>query len=128
MILLDTDVLIEVLRRGIAPHDWAISVITLIEFLRGLNPSKISEVKKRLEKAFTVIPLTDEVIETYCKLYGTLKEKGTLIPDADLLIAATSIALKVPLATVNTKRYSRLKEHGLKLVVLPELGISIKIL
>ena len=123
MILLDTDVLIEVLRRGTAPRDWAISVITLIEFLRGVSPSKVSDVKKRLEKAFTVIPLTNEVIETYCKLYRTLKEKGTLIPDADLLIAATSITLKVPLATLNTKHYSRLKEEGLKLFELSELGI-----
>jgi len=123
MILLDTDVLIEVLRRGVTPRDWAISVITLIEFLRGVNPGKVSEVKKRLEKAFTVIPLTNEIIETYCKLYRTLKEKGILIPDADLLIAATSITLKVSLATLNTKHYSRLKEEGLKLFDLSELGI-----
>ena len=123
MILLDTDVLIEVLRRGVTPRDWAISVITLIEFLRGVNPGKVSEVKKRLEKAFTVIPLTNEIIETYCKLYRTLKEKGILIPDADLLIAATSITLKVSLATLNTKHYSRLKEEGLKLFELSELGI-----
>jgi len=123
MILLDTDVLIEVLRRGVTPRDWAISVITLIEFLRGVNPGKVSEVKKRLEKAFIVIPLTNEIIETYCKLYRTLKEKGILIPDADLLIAATSITLKVSLATLNTKHYSRLKEEGLKLFDLSELGI-----
>jgi len=123
MILLDTDVLIEVLRRGVTPRDWAISVITLIEFLRGVNPGKVSEVKKRLEKAFIVIPLTNEIIETYCKLYRTLKEKGILIPDADLLIAATSITLKVSLATLNTKHYSRLKEEGLKLFDLSEMGI-----
>jgi len=123
MIILDTDVLIEVIKRGVEPGDWAISIITLIEFLRGVSPGKVGAVKDRLERAFTVIPLTNEVVETYCRLYRKLKERGELIPDADLLIAATSIALKAPLATLNVKHFGRLEREGLELVDLTQLGL-----
>ena len=69
MIVIDTDVLIEVLRRKVTQGDWGISVITLIEFLRGVSVDKIEKVKEGLEKAFTVVPLTNEVIENCCRLY-----------------------------------------------------------
>ncbi len=114
MIILDTDVLIEVIRRGVKPGDWAISIITLIEFLRGVSSSKVSAVKDRLERAFT---------ETYCRLYRKLKKRDDLISDADLLIAATSIALKIPLATLNVKHFNRLRREGLELVNLAQLGL-----
>ena len=123
MIVLDTDVLIEVIKRKIIPKDWSISVITLIEFLRGVNLDKIENVKERPEKAFTIIPLTNNVVKNYCILCQYLKESGILIPDADLLIAATSIALKAPLATWNAKHFNRLKEKGLKLIDPAKLGI-----
>ena len=98
-------------------------MITLIEFLRGVNLDKIKKVKERLEKAFTIVPLTNNVIESYCVLYQYLKESGLFIPDADLLIAATSIAFKAPFATWNTKHFNRLKEKGLKLIDPAKLGI-----
>jgi predicted nucleic acid-binding protein len=38
-------------------------------------------------------------IETYCSLYDSLRAEGTLIPDADLLIAATAISHDIALRT-----------------------------
>lgn len=123
MILLDTDALIEVVRRAVVLGDWGISVITLIEFLRGVSMDKVGEVKKRLEKAFTIAPLTNDVIECYCELYWYLRENGLLIPDADLIVAATSIVLEAPLATWNVRHFERLKEKGLELIDPAKLGI-----
>ena len=44
--------------------------------MRGLKAEKRSEVKKLLEEAFKVLTLDNKVIETYCNLYGELKEEG----------------------------------------------------
>lgn len=124
MILLDTDALIEALRLGVEPGDWAISVITLIEFLRGLKPEKVKPVKEALERAFTVLPLSNSVIEKYCQLYSSLKRRGQPLPDADLLIAATAITFNAPLATWNTRHYNRLKRENLRLIDPAKLGIK----
>jgi predicted nucleic acid-binding protein len=92
----------------------AISIITLIEVLRGIKTEKRTEVKKLLEKSFNVLNINNTVVETYCGLYETLKKEGKLIPDADILIAATSIAYGLKLKTKD-QHFKRLKTQGLKL-------------
>ncbi len=112
-LLIDTDVLIESIRRGERP-EGCISVVTLLEFLRGLPSEERGEVKRLLESAFCVIQLDNDVIETYCKIYQDLRGRGELIGDADLLIGATAIAKGLRLATRNRRHYGRLRGHGLK--------------
>ena len=111
--LIDTDVLIESIRRGERP-EGCISVVTLLEFLRGVPSEERGEVKRLLESAFCVIQLDNDVIETYCKIYQDLRGRGELIGDADLLIGATAIAKGLRLATRNRRHYERLRRHGLK--------------
>ena len=43
------------------------------------------------------------------------KRRGELIDERDLLIAATAIALGIPLKTRNVAHYQRLTRYGLKL-------------
>ena len=113
MKLLDTDAIIELLRKK--KHEiGAISIITLIEILRGLEDKKRPKVKKLLEKSFNIENLNNKTIETYCNLYRKLKRNGISIPDADLLIAATAISKNMTLKT-RDKYFKRLKEFGLKL-------------
>ncbi len=113
MKLLDTDAIIELLRKK--KHEiGAISIITLIEILRGLEDKKRPKVKKLLEKSFNIENLNNKTIETYCNLYRKLKRNGISIPDADLLIAATAISKNMTLKT-RDKHFKRLKEFGLKL-------------
>ena len=114
MNLLDTDIIIEMLRER--KHEvGAISIITLIEVLRGLEAKKRAKVKELLEESFNLLNLDNVVIETYCNLYHKLKEEGTPLPDADLLIAATAIAYNLPLETKD-EHFQRLKPLGLKLI------------
>jgi len=113
MKLLDTDAILEMLREKKYEYG-AISVITLIETLRGVNPKKRDEVKKLLEESFKVIDLDNSIIRTYCDLYQRLKEEGSQIPDADLIIAATAITHNMTLRSKD-RHFLRLREIGLKL-------------
>lgn len=113
MRLIDTSALIDDLRRG-AYREGSISVITLIEVLRGVPPGKRERVKELLEKSYNVLGIDNKVALKYCDLYTSLKREGRLIPDADLLIAATAIVNGLALVSKD-KDFERLKEHGLKL-------------
>ncbi|MEM4481527.1 MAG: type II toxin-antitoxin system VapC family toxin [Desulfurococcaceae archaeon] len=113
MKLLDTSVLIENLRKGIF-EPGAISVITLIEVLRGINQSKRSEVKKLLEESFEVLPISNQVILKYCEIYDYLRQRGRIISDADLLIAATALVNNSSLVTKDFS-FERIADVGLKL-------------
>ncbi len=116
MMLFDTDVITEMLRKR-RYEVGAISIITLIEILRGLKTEKREKVKKLLEESFDIVNINNQVIETYCSIYRNLKEKGLLIPDADTLIAATAISNNMTLKT-RDKHFKELKKFGLKLAQL----------
>ncbi|MEM2322822.1 MAG: type II toxin-antitoxin system VapC family toxin [Candidatus Bathyarchaeia archaeon] len=94
----------------------SISVITLIEVLRGVKPEKRDKVKKLLEESFEVLPLSNEVILKYCELYDRLKQRGEIIPDADMLIAATAIVNNIVLITMD-RDFERVIEMGLRLEI-----------
>jgi len=113
MNLIDTDIILELLHER--RHEiGAISIITLIEILRGLEDRKRVKVKDLLEKSFSVQSLNNETIIIYCSLYRRLKKEGVLIPDADLLIAATAISKNMTLKT-HDQHFTRLVKFGLKL-------------
>ena len=114
MNLLDTDAVIELLHEK-KYEVGSISIITLIEVLRGLEAGKRAQVKKLLEESFNIQGLDNEIIETYCNLYRKLREDGASIPDADLLVAATAISRNTMLKT-RDEDFERLGELGLKLV------------
>jgi len=114
MNLLDTDIILELLHEK--RHEiGAISIITLIEILRGIEDKKRIKVKDLLKKSFSVQRLDNEKIITYCSLYRRLKKGGVLIPDTDLLIAATAMSRNMMLKT-HDEHFTRLVKFGLKLV------------
>ncbi|RLE49688.1 MAG: type II toxin-antitoxin system VapC family toxin [Candidatus Methanomethylicota archaeon] len=113
MKLFDTSALIDMIREGRYETGY-LSVITVIEFLRGVSEDKRDEVKKFLEESFKVLSIDNEVVKAYCKLYENLKSTGKPMPDADLLIASTAIAYELTLKTKN-KHFTLLESLGLKL-------------
>ncbi len=113
MKLIDTSVLIDNLRRGVF-EEGSISIITLIEVLRGVPQEKRNKVKQLLERSFDILGIDNKVILKYCDLYTSLKQRGQLISDADLLIVATAIASNLVLVTKD-KDFERLRKLGLNL-------------
>jgi predicted nucleic acid-binding protein len=91
-----------------------ISSVTLMEVLRGIADNKRLQVRQLLEESYSILSLDNSVIEAYCKIYRKLKEEGNLLPDTDLIIAATAIAYKLVLETKDA-HFLRLKALGLKI-------------
>lgn len=118
MNLLDTDAIIGLLRERRYEAGY-ITVITLIEVLRGIEDEKRTDIKGLLEESFNVVNLDNRVVDTYCTLYNKLREKGETIPDADLIIAAAAISRDLSLKT-GDKHFERLKTFGLKIVDIPQ--------
>ena len=113
MNLLDTDVVISLLRSR-TYRMGAVSVVSLVEVLRGVDVGKRRRVKELLEESFEVVGLSNEVIEVYCDLYERLKGEGALVPDADLLIAATAMSKNLAVET-GDEHFKRLVQFGLRL-------------
>lgn len=118
MNILDTDKILALLREK-RYEVGSISIVTLIEVLRGLEAKKRPKVKELLEESFNVLSIDNKVIETYCNMYRMLRKEGVSIPDADLLIAATAISHDMTLKT-GDEHFERLRELGLKLAQAPK--------
>jgi len=114
LILIDTDALIDSLREGRILGD-AISVLTALEYLRGIPEEKREEAKRLLEESFDIIGLDNSVILKYCELYEELRSRGEILSDADLIISATAIAKGMKLLTRNYRHFERLERYGLVL-------------
>ena len=94
----------------------SLSIITYYELLRGLkavgSDKRVFSLQAFMAQC-EVIPLTQPIIEIAAEIYGTLKNKGILIEDADILIAATAIHKGMSVVTGNTEHFKRVK--GLKI-------------
>lgn len=125
--LLDTDILSELFKGHervakeasvyIRQHgNITISAITKYEILKGLKAKKASKQINAFQTFCSlndVLPITDTVIEKASDIYAALKEKGNLISDADILVAAIAMVNDYVLISNNTNHFSRVE--GLRL-------------
>ena len=118
MDLFDTSIIIRMIKDK-RFEMGAISVLTVIEILRGVAKEKRKKVKDLLEKTFDVIDIDNKVILEYCNLYQALRGKGELIPDVDLLIAACAKAYDLVLVTMDSD-FERLKKYGVKVNLISQ--------
>ena len=119
--LLDTDVLSGLMRKTPAALDRArayladhrqltISLVTRFEVLRGLKAKRAAVQLAAFDlscRGNEVLPITEAVIFRAAEIYADLHLRGQLIPDADLLIAATAIENRLVLATNNLSDFGR---------------------
>jgi tRNA(fMet)-specific endonuclease VapC len=120
-VLLDTDILSELLKQHplvvqrvrtyLAEHErLAFSIITRFELLRGLKAKQARAQEAAfalLCQASLIFPITDQVVERAATLYGDLHRQGALLPDADILIAATALEAQRTLVTNNLSHFQR---------------------
>ncbi len=89
----DTSALIQRIRKGADYGEGSISVITLIEILRGIeDEEKREKTMSLLEESFEILDVNRSVGLSYVKLCFELKKKRTPASVADQLIAATALA------------------------------------
>ena len=122
MKILDTDVCIELLRgnthvierRRRTPDAVATTWIMACELAYGAAKSRAPETNQALVVAFLATLPILELDWTAAKHFGRLKadleRAGTLLADADLLIAAMTLARGAGLVTGNRRHYERIPE------------------
>jgi tRNA(fMet)-specific endonuclease VapC len=120
--LLDTDTLIYWLKgdndidaKALAAglDQLALSIITKAELYFGAYHSvQISQnlaAIAKLTQTLTIMPFDDVVADRFGALKAELKQRGSLILDADMMIAATALTNNLILVTNNQKHFGRIK-------------------
>ena len=132
--LLDTDTLSEVMKGKhatvarkatayLTQHGtFTFSLITRYEILRGLKAKnamvQLAAFEARCQSSI-VLPITDEIIVRAADFYADLKQRGQLISDADLIIAATADVHGLVLVTSNRAHYRRITGLALDCWTIP---------
>ncbi len=113
IIIIDTDILIKVYRGDVSRKKdleklsgrVAVSIITILELMQGVNSKKKLFELYRQAKAFTVLHIDNNVSELSYKLFKRyIADHSIRIQDS--LIAATALHSKFPLFTDNKKDYN----------------------
>lgn len=121
--LLDTDTLSAVMRQDahavahariyLAVHGrFTFSLITRYEILRGLHAKRATAqlaAFDRLCATSTIVPITEAIVGRAATIYADLHQRGLLIGDADILIAATSLEQGLILVSNNERHYRRIE-------------------
>jgi tRNA(fMet)-specific endonuclease VapC len=89
----------------------AVSAITLAEVYEGAfgqaEPAQHLASARRFLAGFSVIDVTEPIAVRFAELRHTLRRQGNLIPDMDLLIAATALEFELTLLTRNLRHFER---------------------
>jgi len=87
--------------------DLAMSVIVKYEVCSGATPQQIDFWKDLLADV-SILPLEEYCVDEAVTINAQLKLDRKQIEVADLLIAATAISNKMPLATLNKRHFERI--------------------
>lgn len=121
--LVDTDTIIDALK-GLAVaratldrlsrDGVAVSIVSLGELDEGAFGSADRIAAQRTIRlfvaGFAMLTLTDKIVLTFGRTRAMLRRRGRLIPDFDLLIAATALATGLTLVTRNRRHFARIPD------------------
>lgn len=122
MYLLDTDILIynlkgnEKVQKSLRNHlndPILISSVTLMELYYGAYKSKkvesnLAKVRK-IESSVEILPIGQELVETFGMLKARLELAGAPLDDFDLILAATALSRNLILVTNNERHFKRIE-------------------
>ena len=124
--LFDTDAISELLRpRPLSVYvDWLntipreeqfTSAVVIGELYKGAYRSQakkyhLTNIERRILPAITALPYDVATAKEFGQIRARLEEIGTILPDADLQIAATAIYHGLELVSGNLRHFSRIAE------------------
>jgi len=92
----------------------AVSIISYGELFEGAigAPDPTVELARfrRFLARLILLPLDDAIMERFARIRADLRHQGQLIPDLDLLIAATAVHHELILLTRNVRHFARIPE------------------
>ena len=128
--LVDSDVIIDAItgqrwavdRLGtLGAEELGISIVGLGEILEGIyhfpDPESHRLSIRGFLAGYRVYGVSEAAIDLFARNRALLRQQGQLIPDFDLVIAATALAEDLTLVTRNLRHYSRIP--GLRLYQMP---------
>ena len=90
----------------------AVSIVTLGELFEGAyhsaSPHDGVRAIRDFLSGYTVLNLSEEIIERFAQNRAQLRDEGKTIPDLDLLIAATALDHDLTLVTRNLRHFTRI--------------------
>lgn len=125
VLLVDTSVLVAT-ERGSLPPDalhgvrpgarLAVSAITVSELLHGYYRAQTKSRRKAREEFISsvlaeldVLPFDVRVAREHARIWADLAQRGQMIGPYDLVVAATALAYRFPLATLNDREFSKVE-------------------
>lgn len=121
--VIDTSVFIEFLRardkkdttlyRLPDSIEYSLSSVTLFELYMGATSVEKKNDILLLTDSLSILPFDNEVAIKAGEIYHQLKKENKMIEFRDIFIAATCLIYELPLVTLNTKHFSRIKELSL---------------
>ena len=118
IVCLDTSILIDYYRKKnktktkfvqlSEKYNFAISVITKLEILTGINENQ-REFWTHVFEKIKILSLNQDDVEIAAQTIQTLRKRNKIIGLKDILIASTAIANDLPLSTLNLKDFKRIE-------------------
>jgi tRNA(fMet)-specific endonuclease VapC len=93
-------------------RQFTFSILTRYEVLRGLLAKKAAKQLVAFDQLCAtsrVLPLTDAIVVQGAVIYADLSQRGELVSDADILIAATAITHGLTMVTNNEEHFRRIR-------------------
>ncbi len=119
--LIDTDLIIDGLHslspalsllEHLAPTGLALSILSLGELCEGAflspNPELHLHGVDEFLRGYRLLSLDEPTIRRFAQERASLRLQGLLIPDFDLLIAATALTHQLTLVTRNIRHFQRI--------------------
>lgn len=132
LLVVDTSVLVATERGGLPPDTLhriqpgarpTVSAITVSELLHGYHRAQPESRRLSRERFIAallseleVLPLDLAVAREHARIWADLAEPGEIVGPYDLIIAATAVAYRSPLATLNFREFQ--KVEGLEVLAL----------
>jgi predicted nucleic acid-binding protein len=135
--LFDTDAISELLRPRPATNyiKWLVAIpreeqftssIVIGELYKGVYRSQacerhLSNIEQLILPAVTVLPFDIGTAKIFGKIRAHLEETGTILPDADVQIAATALYHGLELVTGNLRHFQRFLDLRLNTILSDSL-------